>query len=178
VRTAPLGRLNRLSFYLIVRGPLGAGKTTVAHALARSLRAEVVPIDEILELYEWDGGSETLFLKANVVAAERARASLSRGVPVILDGNFYWDRVIDDLVDRLPYRHRVFSLRVPLEVCVARDHGRSLSYGAEAVGEVFEKAARVTRGIPLDGTREVEAVVAEVRSRLPPEWLRVAPEPS
>ena len=160
-----------MSFFLIVRGPLGAGKTTIARALAQDLGAEVVSIDEVLELQEWDGGSEALFLAANVVAADRARALLLRGVPVVVEGNFYWERAIQDLAGRLAFPHEVFTLKVPLEVCLERDRLRSPSYGEEAAREVFEKAARVECGVPIDGTRGVADIVRDVRSRLPRGWF-------
>ena len=121
-----------MSFYVIVRGPLGAGKTTVARALAHALRGEAVAIDPILERWEWVGGSESLFLRANRVAVGRSLPILSRGVPMVLDGNFYWRSVIEDLQERLSFPHSVFTLKVPLTVCVARDKGRELSYGEES----------------------------------------------
>jgi predicted kinase len=152
---------------LIVRGPLGSGKTTVSHVLADELGAEVLSIDEILELDSWDGGSESLFLRANAGAAERAGLLLRRGTPVIFDGNFYWESAIDDLERRLPYPRAVFSLEVPLATCVERDSGRSPSYGAEATAEVFEKVERVRRGIPIDGSGELRATVRAVRACLP-----------
>jgi hypothetical protein len=156
------------AFLLIIRGPLGSGKTTVSRAVARALRARVVSIDEILELYEWDGGSLRLFLRANRVAALRARRELARGVPVVVDGNFYWKRAIDDLLGRLPFPSRVFTLRVPLRVCIARDRARALSYGKEATRLVFAKVNRFEYGIPVDGTRPLAEIVRRIRVASPP----------
>lgn len=155
-----------MSFYVVLRGPLGAGKTTVARALAHALRGEALPIDPILERWEWDGGSESLFLRVNRVAAESSLSILKRGVPVVLDGNFYWRSVIEDLGRRLPFPHAVFTLKVPLEVCVERDRGRELSYGKESTGEVFEKLSRFEYGIPIDATQPIPHVVREVERHL------------
>lgn len=155
-----------MSFYVIVRGPLGAGKTTVARALARALRGEALGIDPILERWEWDGGSESLFLGANRVAAERALSILKVGVPVVLDGNFYWRSAIEDLRERLPFPHAVFTLKVPLEVCVERDQHRQLSYGEEGVREVFEKVSRFAYGTPIDGMLPVPEQVREIERQL------------
>jgi predicted kinase len=159
-----------MPFYLIVRGPLGAGKTTVAGALAESIAGRVVSIDAILEEMEWDGGSESLFLRANEVATRKARDALDHGVPVVFDGNFYWQSALDDLAGRLPFPHRVFRLDVPLEVCVERDRHRAPSYGEEATREVFEKVARVRSGIPIDGSRPVAEIVRAMVSRIPRGW--------
>lgn len=155
-----------MSFFLVVRGPLGAGKTTIARAIAIAVSAEVVSVDEIVDREEWDGGSEALFLRANEVVAERARPVLARGRPVVVDGNFYWASALDDLARRLPFPHEVFTLRVPLEVCIERDRLRSRSYGAEATREVYAKVSGADRGFAIDGTRPVGEVVEAMRARL------------
>ncbi len=157
-----------MSFYAIVRGPLGVGKSTLAGALADRLGGQVISIDSILESEEWDGGSEGLFLRANRVASARAEALLVREVPVVFDGNFYWQSAIDDLLARLPYPNVIFALRAPLEICLARDRLRPHSYGEEATRAVFEKVARVDRGIPIDATQAVFRILEEMRSHLPP----------
>jgi thymidylate kinase len=155
-----------VSFFGVVRGPLGAGKTTVAQALATSIRGEYISVDALLERYEWDGGSEALFLRTNQDAAGEARPSLERRVPVVFDGNFYWARAIDNLAERLPYPRVVYALQVPLAVCIERDHARSGSYGESAAREVFEKVRPFPGEVPLDGTRPVPAVVADIRTDL------------
>jgi predicted kinase len=157
-----------LAYFLIVRGPLGAGKSTVSRALARALGGRVVSVDAVLETMRWDGGSEALFLKANERLAERVEALARRGVPAVVDGNFYWRSALDDLRRRLALPSAVFTLRVPLEVCVARDRGRRRSYGARATREVFAKVSRVRAGRPIDGTGEVPTIVQEIVRALPP----------
>jgi thymidylate kinase len=156
-----------MAFFRIVRGPLGAGKTTVTRALATAIGAEVVHIDEIREPLGWDGGSEALFRRASRIVVERARRPLLRGRPVVVDGNFYWTSALDDLVGRRPFSSAVFPLKVPFEVCIERDRRRPLSYGEKATREVFEKVARADRGIPIDGTRRIGVIVREIRSHLP-----------
>ena len=155
------------AYYVIVRGPLGAGKTTVARALAEAIRGRVVSIDEILETLEWDGGSERLFLRANDRAAAEARDAAAAGRPVVFDGNFYWRRVIDDLARRLGWPHVVVTLRVPRSICVVRDRDRPHSYGATAVRDVYARVARVRAGIPIDATGSVAQTVDRIRAWLP-----------
>ncbi|MCI4356976.1 MAG: AAA family ATPase [Thermoplasmata archaeon] len=156
------------TFFAIVRGPLGVGKTTVCRALADSIGAKVVSIDAIVDP-EWDGGSERLFLKANVAAATLAKESLELGVPVLFDGNFYWKRQISDLESRLPFPHAVFTLAAPLSVCIERDLNRPSPHGSLAAREVFAKVVRVDAGVPINAARGLSAIVEDLLSRLPPE---------
>jgi predicted kinase len=160
------------SFYVVLRGPLGVGKSTVAGRLSTEIRGEHVRIDRILEEHgleeEWEDGylSQRSFLEANRYAAEEAGPLLGRGLPVVLDGNFYWRSQIEDLVARLDFRHLVFTLKAPLSVCIERDRHRVPSHGSDAAREVYAKATEFDVGIVLDATRSVDAVVGEILGHL------------
>ena len=83
------------SYYVIIRGPLGCGKTTVAEALAKKLKAKHFSVDKILDdnnLEEWEDGyiSQKSFIKANEIAVRDAEKELEQGKPIIFDGNFYY----------------------------------------------------------------------------------------
>ena len=153
-----------MAYYVIVRGPLGAGKTTVSDRLARQIDASRIAIDQILEEYDlerWDEGciSEGSFLEANAIAARQALGDLRRGVPVVLDGNFYWKSAVEDLLRRLPFPHVVFTLHAPLSVCLDRDAMRTPPHGAEATREVYSKTTSFDYGTPLDASGSVDQVV-------------------
>jgi thymidylate kinase len=164
-----------VSFFAIVRGPLGAGKTTVARSLATAIRGEYISIDLLLERYEWDGGSEDLFLRTNGDAAREARAALDRRAPVVFDGNFYWPSAIHDLARRVPYPHAVYALQVPLSICVQRDRDRKLSHGEEATREVYEKVRPFPGEVEVNGNRPAGEAVAAIRSDLERRGLWAAP---
>jgi predicted kinase len=155
-----------MAFFVIIRGPLGVGKTTVSNALANAIGAKVCSIDQLVDR-DWDGGSLRLFLKANRTAAKDAATALQAGTPVVFDGCFYWKSQIKDLESRLPFSHQVFTLEAPLSVCILRDSHRNPSFGAEAAAQVFRKVHRFEYGLMLDGTREVPRIVQEIRSHLP-----------
>jgi len=157
-----------MSFYLLIRGPLGVGKSTVSERLAKKIGAQHISIDRILdERGLWEEGRVSEFLKANEFAGKEARDLLNTGTPVIIDGNFYWESQIDDLIDRLDFPHYLFTLKAPLSVCIARDGRRTPPHGAEAAQEVYTKSTRFTRGVSIDATRSADDVVEDILSRLP-----------
>lgn len=155
-----------MSYYVIIRGPLGVGKTTISAALAKSIDAVVVSIDQIADK-EWDGGSVRLYVNANKIAAERARSALAHGTPVVFDGCFYWKTQIADLERRLPFPHEVFTLRAPLSVCIERDSGRKVVFGLEAADQVYRKVTRFEYGVAMDATQDIPTTVREIRLQLP-----------
>ena len=153
-------------YYIVIRGPLGVGKTTISNALAGSIGAVVVSIDAIADK-EWDGGSVRLYVRANEVAARRARRALANGRPVVFDGCFYWKTQIKDLERRLPFPHDVITLRAPLSVCIGRDSRRRVVHGAEAAEQVYRKVTRFEYGVSIDAARDIPKIVQEICSRLP-----------
>jgi len=163
---------------VVVRGALGVGKTTVAIALAKRLGGHVVSIDAILErhqLEEWEEGyiSVGSFLRANDFALADAEIRLRRGVPVVFDGNFYHRVVIADLQERAGCPVWVYTLRAPLEACLARDRARPVSYGEEAVRAVFEKAGEVDVGKSIDAERPVGKVISQIARDLGSRGVRL-----
>jgi hypothetical protein len=84
----------------------------------------------------------------------------------VIDGNFSWRTAVDDLVARLRFPHVVFTLKVPLSVCLPRDAGRRAPLGSDAVREVYEKATTFDYGVGVDATGAVEDVVARMVQEL------------
>jgi hypothetical protein len=154
-------------YYLILRGPLGSGKSTVAEALASAVRGRVVRLDGLADK-SWDGGSARMFLRGNVALERRARPLLAKAIPVIFDGCFFWKSQIRDLEARLPFPHETFTLKVPLSVCIDRDQRRSPTpSGSVQAGIVFRKVTRFEWGLPIDGLQSVALQVKSIKSRLP-----------
>jgi adenylate kinase family enzyme len=155
-------------YCIIIRGPLGCGKSTIAEALAKKLKAKHIAIDNVLDennIEEWENGYVALrsFLKANEISAGRAKKDLEQGTPVIFDGNFYFKKQIEDLIRRLKFPHYIFTLKAPLEVCIARDSQRKTSFGKEAAEAVHKKVAEFDYGINIDVTQPLDKIVKEIR---------------
>ena len=95
-----------MSYYIILRGPLGSGKTTIAKQLAQQLQARHFAVDDMLErskipITHEDGYiSQETFLRVNNWMIAEAETLLDDGTPIIFDGNFYWKSQIDDLIER------------------------------------------------------------------------------
>lgn len=158
------------------------GKSTVARAVGRAEGARVISIDRILDdegIEEWDADRVALrsFLRANEFAVAQAARALDAGRPTLIEGNFYWNKQVEDLVDRLPSPALVVHLVAPLELCLSRDAGRPEPapdagpkagdhMGAEAVQAVFGYVR------PFPGERSVDArgSVAEVVGRVREVW--------
>ncbi len=161
-----------MTYYVIIRGPLGCGKTTIAQQIAKNIKAKYVAIDRILDRHnltkDKEKGyiSQKSFRKANEIIAPQAKRWLRQGIPVIFDGNFYWKSQIDDLIERLDFPHYVFTLKAPLKVCIERDALRKKTHGKDAAMVVYKKSTEFTFGKVIDVTKPVGDVVTEIISYL------------
>ncbi len=155
-------------FFIIIRGPLGCGKSTIAQLLAKKLNAKYVAVDSILEKYnltkdkEQGYISQKSFMKANTIISPKVEITLQSGIPIVFDGNFYWKSQIDDLIQRLDFPHFVFTLKAPLDVCLKRDRKRGKSYGEDAVRAVYNKSTEFDYGFIIDVTKQVDECVQEI----------------
>jgi len=162
-----------MSFYIIIRGPLGCGKSTVAERLSKILNAEYITVDRVLDEHDLtedkeDGYiSQKSFIKANKIIAPKAKRILDNGNPIVFDGNFYWRSQIDDLKKRLDFPHYVFTLKAPLEVCIERDRQRGQTHGADATRAVYKKSTGFDYGTTIDITKSLDECIDEIVSYLP-----------
>ncbi|MBL7169875.1 MAG: AAA family ATPase [Candidatus Aenigmarchaeota archaeon] len=162
-----------MSYYIIIRGPLGCGKSTVAERLTKILKAKCFAVDRTLDEHnlenEWEEGyiSQKSFLRANEIVVPEAIKFLDKGTRVIFDGNFYWKSQIEDLIDKLDYPHYVFTLKAPLIVCVERDGKRDKTHGKDAVIAVYKKSTEFEYGTVIDVTKSLDKPIEEILSYLP-----------
>ncbi len=162
-----------MAYYIIIRGPLGCGKSTIARELSKKLNAEHISIDNILEknnlLKEWEEGyiSQKSFFEANKIAVKEAKKLLDKGKIVIFDGNFYWKSQIDDLIARLNYSNHIFTLKAPLDLCIERELKRGNKLGMDAAEAVYKKSNSFTQGTIIDATQTISKIVKKILSYLP-----------
>jgi predicted kinase len=144
------------AFYVIIRGPLGCGKSTISQKLAKDIGAEYFAVDRVLDEFDLtkdkeDGYiSQKSFFKANDIIAERANKFLKKGKPVIFDGNFYWKSAIENLIFKLNYDHQVFTLKASVDTCISRDEERGKTHGEMAARVVHKKSTSFEYGIVID----------------------------
>ncbi|MFH0700824.1 MAG: AAA family ATPase [Candidatus Woesearchaeota archaeon] len=162
-----------MSYFVIIRGPLGSGKSTIAQELAKKIKAEYFAVDRVLDEYHLTSDreegyiSQKSFLHVNEIIAPKAISFLKKGKPVIFDGNFYWKSQIEDLIKRINYPHFIFTLRAPLKVCLERDAHREKSHGKDATEAVYEKSTSFTYGTEIDATQPKEKIIKKIISLLP-----------
>jgi shikimate kinase len=159
--------INCMKYYVIIRGPLGVGKTTVAKKLAKALHAKYISIDAILEKNGLDKVKGKCIPAGNFIKANETILSQVRGMAVF-DGNFYHEKQIQHLVRNLRTPCFVFTLKAPLDVCVKRDETRKGKYGKEAAKAVYALVSRFDYGISIDTAKMTPAEVSrKILSCLP-----------
>ena len=162
-----------MSFYIIIRGPLGCGKSTIAKKISKILNAKYFAVDMILDEYgltkDKEAGyiSQRSFKKANEIISPQAKDILNKGISIVFDGNFYWKSQIEDLISRLNFPHYIFTLKAPLGVCIKRDTARKKTYGEDSTRAVYKKSTEFDYGTIIDINRQLEVCVKEILSYLP-----------
>ncbi len=161
-----------MNYYLIIRGPLGCGKTTISKELAKKLNAKHISIDSLLDKHgltnDKEEGyiSQKSFIKANEIAIREAKRYLTKNKPVIFDGNFYWKSQIDHLINNLKFQSYVFTLHAPLKVCIERDSKRISPHGEGAAMVVYNKVNSFNYGNVIDVSKPINKTIQEIISYL------------
>jgi shikimate kinase len=162
-----------MSFLIIIRGPLGVGKSTIAQKIAQDLKGKYFSIDNILSQNKLDQVNENEgcipevnFLEANKIILLEVEKAINNKVPVIIDGNFYHQNQIEDLIKNFP-KNFVFTLTAPLKVCIQRDSQRPNTYGIGAATAVYNLVSKFNYGQTIN-TKDlsVEETVNFIKSKI------------
>lgn len=150
---------------IIIRGPLGVGKTTIATSLAQKFDATYVSVDQIIDDHmlvpsDADGVPLESFLQANQIIRDRVENVAG---PVIVDGCFYYREQIDDLVKTFVGDVGIITLLTSVETCIKRDSERDHVYGEDAARFVHMVTTEIHEGHEIDTTHlTIEETVERV----------------
>ncbi len=163
-----------MTYYIIIRGPLGSGKSTISQKLSEILDARYIGMDEVLE----NNGLDKIppdapcipvenFIKANEIVLPEAKELLEAGKIVIFDACFYHKEVIEHLIENLPFPHYEFTLKASLELCIKRDAERSKTHGEGAAWAVHSLVSKFDYGVNIDVSGSLEDTIKNILSYLP-----------
>jgi len=137
---------------IVIRGPLGIGKTTIAKLLAKKINAEYISLDKILKnnnLERKNGIPVENFLKANDIFLKIVKDSKKT---FIIDGCFYYQKQINDLKSKFPNNLVFFSLISDVQKCITRDSQREKPYGKKSAEYVHMITTKIKEGHEIDNT--------------------------
>ncbi len=165
-----------MTYFVIIRGPLGIGKSTLSKKLTRILKGKYISMDDIVDKNpvtnkpDKDGMMDVRnFIRANELILPIAFKFFKEGKPVITDGCFYHKQQIVDIIEKLkPYDVYVFDLKAPIEICIERDKHRKNSLGEDATRAVFNAVCKFNYGIKIDTIgKTADECVKEMLKYLP-----------
>ena len=162
-----------MSYIIIIRGPLGIGKSTISKKLADILNAYYISVDDLLKKEKLDNIDESKgfipvrnFIKVNNIIFPEIKKKLKQGRIVILDGNFYHKKQIENLIDNFP--HHIFTLKATLKACIERDNKRKNSYGKDATTDVYRLVSKFNCGKVIDTNKKtIKEIIKKILSYLP-----------
>lgn len=163
-----------MSYFVIIRGPLGVGKTAISKKLADVLSADYVSIDTVLKESGLDKIDEKEgcitaknFIKGNEIAMPAIKEKLAKGKIVIIDGCFYNKEQIEHFINNLEVAHQIFSLKAPVEVCIERDRHREKPYGEGAARAVHNLVSKFDYGTVIETENQnLDETLEEIKKYL------------
>src|SRR3989338_2658833 len=150
---------------IIIRGPLGVGKTTVSKLLSQNLHLEYLSLDQIVDDNKLvpansDGIPLESYLKANQIILDLAKNNKNS---FIIDGCFYYQEQLDDLVKKFDNNVEIFTLTSHVDKCIERDSKREKVYGEDSARFVHMITTKIQAGHEIDNTNlTVEETVEKI----------------
>lgn len=153
-----------MAYCIIIRGPAGVGKTTIAQALAKSLDADYFSFDTIMEENNLDtvsrgGISSENFIKANEIIIPL----IVQKKKVVLDGCFYRKKQISHLLRKLKTTVYLFTLHANVAECLKRNQTRNNPMNEENIKQVHTLVSQVKIGTMIKTSgKSVQQIVSEI----------------
>ncbi|MFH0836713.1 MAG: AAA family ATPase [Candidatus Aenigmatarchaeota archaeon] len=138
-----------MSYYVIIRGPAGVGKTTIAKTLAKKLDAKYISFDTIMKKHKLDIVNGSCISRKNFITANKIILKSITKKSAILDGCFYHKSQLNHLIKNLPEPPIVFTLSAPIITCINRDEKRK-SIGKKSVIAVHKLVSRFDYGYVIE----------------------------
>ncbi len=134
---------------IVIRGPLGVGKTTISKLLANSLVYNYLSLDKIIDdnnLSANDGIPLENFIKSNEIVFKSCVSDKIN----LLCGCFYYKDQVEDLKSKFRGNVLFITLFSSLKVCIERDSKREKVFGKESAEFVFSMVDNVKEGYYID----------------------------
>jgi cytidylate kinase len=147
---------------VLIRGPLGVGKSTIAKELAEKIDAEYLSLDKIIDdnnLSGEDGIPLENFLKSNEIILKIVSDSEKS---FVIDDCYYYQEQIDDLQEKLGNKIMIFSLVSDVQTCIERDSARKKVYGEDSARFVHMITSKVKSGHEIDNANLSVAEAVEM----------------
>ncbi|MFH0701027.1 MAG: AAA family ATPase [Candidatus Woesearchaeota archaeon] len=157
-----------MRYCIIIRGPAGVGKTTIAKQLALSLGAEYFSFDQVMEdnkldTIVGDGIPAENFMRANDLIIPLV---MQKG-KAVLDGCFYRKEQLDHLLHNLKIKTSIFTLDAGVEDCVKRNIMRNGAMTEEDIKQVHVLVSKLKVGTFIETKgKSVSEVLSEIRIHL------------
>lgn len=141
---------------ILIRGPLGVGKTTISKILAERMGAKYFSIDGFLEkakLDKMDPKEKRIPLANFLAVQEEMMLEINKTLErfdVIVDGSFYYKEQVVFFRQNVGRNFLVVTLKAKLETCITRDKKKERSYGKKAVQEVYDLVSSFDTGLVID----------------------------
>lgn len=164
-----------MAYCIIIRGPLGVGKTTIAKKLSKILKAKYISIDQALSkkgLDKIDKKKDCIPVENFIIAIEsiipKIKPVMKKNRIIVFDGNFYYRRQITHLKKNLDCKIYVFTIKASLDACIKRDSKRKNTYGKSSAEAVHKLVSRFDYGTRINTENKASGeVIKEILDLLP-----------
>ena len=157
-------------FFVIIRGPVGIGKSTIAKIVAKKINAYYISFDDILSKHkldkiEGDGISAKNFIRGNEIALDIIKQINPK--IIVFDGCFYREEQMAHLLKNLKKKHFIFNLKADVKECVKRNHERGSPMPDNAIKDVYKLVSKKDYGVSIDTSgKTINQIVEEILNHI------------
>jgi len=159
------------NYFIILRGPAGMGKSTIAKLLSNKIKAEVFHIDNILDRLNlgYKQGGKWVPLNNFLEVDKKIISEINEKIKnkkIIIEGNFYHKEHIKDLLKNINSKNYIFTLKTNVKTCIKRDSKRK-SIGEKNIKDVHKLVSKFDEGILINTyNKNKEEIVKEIISHI------------